>query len=204
MVMRRTGTAVRPKTTVTKAVSAPVTKTPRVRSLSNGTGKLDFGRFFSYATGVLTDTTFVLFFILSAYLCYDYNTGGNQSHIVKFVTNFVTQFSSFKSSKCTILNLILVIVPFIPAIFTVTPKNRFGAIACTFLYYVFVPERTVYEYLIHGAIIYLILRTNVRQYRMIGIVLLFLSYVMQFTLPLPTGATYKCNSTVSVPTVADS
>uniref|UniRef100_A0AAU8JN62 ORF3 n=1 Tax=Dezidougou virus TaxID=1170421 RepID=A0AAU8JN62_9VIRU len=197
MVMRRTGTAVRPKTTVTKTVSVPATKTPRPKTTPNGVGKLDFSRFFNYATGVLTDTTFVMFFILSAYLCYDYNTGGDKSHIVKFVTNFVTQFSSFKASKCTILNLILVAVPFIPAIFTVTPKNRFGAIACTFLYYVFVPERTVYEYLIHGAIIYLILRTNVRQYRMIGVVLLFLSYVMQFTLPLPTGAAYKCNSTAS-------
>ncbi|UUV42178.1 MAG: ORF3 [Kustavi negevirus] len=199
MVMRRTGMVVKPRTSETRTVVARRALTnvqsnvrSKVESLRTN---LDFSKFVSYATTVLTDTTFLMFFVLSAYLCYDYSTAGGKSHLVKFVTNFVTQFSSFKSNKCGILNLILVTVPFVPAILTVSPKNRFAAVASTALYYVFLPERTVYEYLIHGAIVYLILRTNNRQFRLIGIALLFLSYVMQFTVPLPTGTAFKCNAT---------
>nr|ACL37988.1 hypothetical protein [Ochlerotatus taeniorhynchus] len=81
---------------------------------------------------------------------------------------------------------------------TVQPSNRFLTLIGTMLYYVFVPERTVYEYLVHGVILYLILRTNNRQFRLIGVVLLFLTYVMQFALPLPTGQGYNCTTNTTV------
>ncbi|AYW01745.1 membrane-associated protein [Uxmal virus] len=199
MVLQRTGTVVNQRTMASPNV--PVPKKPTIKSRLaqiRDTSGFNFSKYFDYASSVLLDTTFVMFFILSAYLCFNYTTKGESSHLVKFVKNFVNHFPSFADSECTILGLILVAVPFIPAIFTVSASNRAGAVFCTIAYYVFVPERTVYEYLIHGAIVYLILRTNVKQFRVIGLVLLFLSYIMQFTVPLPSGKGYSvCNNTTA-------
>nr|AQM55506.1 hypothetical protein 3 [Wallerfield virus]AQM55509.1 hypothetical protein 3 [Wallerfield virus]AQM55512.1 hypothetical protein 3 [Wallerfield virus] len=198
MALQRTGTVVKPRAVAARTVSAPRTATVKAKlTRLRDSANLDFSKFFDYATNILTDTTFMVFFVLSAYLCFNYTTKGTSSMLVAFVDNFIKHFSSFSDSKCSILGMLLVGIPFAPAILTVNPKNRFGAILCTVLYYVFIPERTVYEYLVHGALVYLILRTSNKQFKLIGVGLLFLSYVMQFAIPLPSGDGYSCNVTKS-------
>nr|QIH12213.1 ORF3 [Bustos virus] len=193
MVLKRTGTVVRPVSTARRAVTAaPVKKA--VKRVKEFGSNLDFSKYFRYVTSVLSNTTFVLIFALSAFLCYNYTTKGETSHIVKFVSNFVTQFPSFKDSQCSIIGFLQVFVPFIPAVVSVRPSNRFATLVGVALYYVFVPERTVYEYLVHGIIMYLIVRTEVKSYRLIGFAMLFLSYIMQFALPLPSGEGYNCTT----------
>nr|UZH43541.1 hypothetical protein 3 [Feitosa virus]UZH43556.1 hypothetical protein 3 [Feitosa virus]UZH43571.1 hypothetical protein 3 [Feitosa virus] len=193
MVLPRNGTVVRPSRLPVPIASAqkPLPKSSKPITESE---KLDFSKYFDYVTSAVSNTTFVVCFFLSAYLCYNYTTQGESSYLVTFVVNLITKFVSLKSAKCDILNFVLVSVPFVPAIMTVSPKRRFGAIICTVLYYMFVPERTVYEYLIHGAIVYLILRTTNKQFQLIGYALLFLSYVMQFAIPLPSGTGYNCTT----------
>nr|AQM55292.1 hypothetical protein 3 [Biratnagar virus] len=193
MVLKRTGTVVRPTTTSRRAVVAAPLKRAANR-VKNFGSNLDFSKYFQYATSVLSNTTFLLIFAFSAFLCYNYTTKGEKSHIVKFVGNFVTQFPSFKDSECSILGFVQFFVPFIPAVVSVRPSNRVATLVGVALYYVFVPERTVYEYLVHGIIMYLILRTEVRAYRLIGFAMLFLSYIMQFALPLPSGDGHNCTS----------
>ncbi|AHX42601.1 ORF3 [Tanay virus] len=206
MVLKRTTVAAR-KVTSSKTAGRPVKVTEiRVtpkKTATKTSGKterkskdFDFSAYFDYTVKVLTNPSYVIFFVCAAYLCFNYMHEHSNSHLWTFVQNFVNKFTTFKTSACSILNMMLCFVPFIPAIVSVPSKNRSLTIICTIAYYMFIPERTPYEYLAHGIIVFLILKTNNQQYRMIGVALLFLTYIMQFVIPLPMpDVSYVCNGT---------
>nr|QHA33727.1 putative capsid protein [Atrato Nege-like virus 1] len=188
---------------VVKTVARARTQRPIVRSavgsvrakVSEKAQSIDFGRYYDYAFSSLTNTTFLVFFAMSAYLCYNFTHEQKKSYVFMFVKNFVKSFPAFKDSGCKMVTMVLAVVPFIPAFLNVQRRNRILVVVGVFIYYVFLPEKSVYEYLAHGILVYLILRTNNKGYRIIGFALLFLAYVMQFAIPLPTKAGYTCATT---------
>lgn len=156
---------------------------------------IDFTSYLEYVQRVLFNPTYILFFGFSAYLCFNYLHAHKKSHLWLFVEKFVKQFTSLADAKCSVLGVLLCFIPFLPVIVSVSPKQRTLAILCTFAYYVFIPEKSPYEYLAHGIIVFLILHTNNRGFRYLGVALLFLTYIMQFVFPLPTPKTpYTCKS----------
>nr|AFI24677.1 hypothetical protein 3 [Santana virus] len=215
MVLRRTGTVVLPNSMKPKTASAQKPKKSRFSDMElskvadylvskyngkggqmkkNGDADFNLERLFDYVYKTLSNVTFLMFFATAAYLCYNYTTSGEKSHLVVFANNLTSKFPSLNPSKCSILEFVLVLIPFAPAILSVDKKKRVPALVFTVLYYIFVPERTVYEYLIHGLIIYLIIKANDQKFKLIGFVALFLSYVMQFAIPLPSGTGYNCTA----------
>ncbi|AVH76847.1 ORF3 [Andrena haemorrhoa nege-like virus] len=184
------------RTTVQPVVVKPKGRLTSVRNkFRNSVKSFDLTSFYNYTLNVVSDPTFLLLYCLSIYICYDYSNSHDKSHIFKFTKNLVTTFPSLSASACAVYNWIVAFIPFLPVILTVPPKLRIPTFIGTILYYSFIPERTVYEYLIHSVCIYLFIRTRNRYFRILSLSLLFLSYVMQFAIPLPANSVLVCNST---------
>nr|UDL13951.1 MAG: virion membrane protein [Xiangshan martelli-like virus 1] len=162
--------------------------------IKNKLSSLNLSSYFNYVSNVLLDPTYLTFFALCTYLAFDYNNSNASSFIYVFVTNLIKNFPTLKSSGCSIVNSIIGLIPFVPSVILAKPNLRVPAAIGSFLYYRFIPERTVYEYLIHGIILYLILKTRNKNFRILGVSLLFLSYIMQFAIPLPASNPLVCNN----------
>ncbi|QOJ43138.1 ORF3 [Sandewavirus dungfly] len=158
----------------------------------------EFKKYFDYALSVMTDITFLMFFALSVYLCYDHSNNGKSSLIYKFVVNFVTSFPIFKKSLCKIYSLIVSLVPFIPVVISVPPYKRFTSVLMIFAYYFFLPEKSVFEYLVHSICMLLFVKTKITTFKIFSLVIFVVSYIMQFAIPLETGVQIKCSNNTLV------
>lgn len=187
--------AVRAKPPVPKmTVNKPNRFTVVRRRFRNTVQSLNLTAFYNYAVNILCNPTFLLFYSLAIYLCYDYSNSHSKSHIYKFTQNLVTSFPSLSTSACKLYNAFVSLVPFLPVILSVPARSRVATIVGTILYYNLIPERSVYEYLIHSLCIYLFIRTKNKYFRILSLSLLFISYIMQFAVPLPANSILVCNN----------
>lgn len=184
------------KTTVSRPRITPPPTIIKPGKKSTSSKGLDFSKYLDFAYNSVSTPAYILFFGLATYLCYNYLHAHSKSHLFLFVKNLGTQFPSLGKSGCSILKFMLCFIPFLPAMMSVTAKSRPHCFLIVWLYYVFIPERSPYEYLIHGLIVFLIMRTKNREYRILGCVLLFVTYIMQFAIPMPAASkTYTCADT---------
>ncbi|AXQ04822.1 ORF3 [Culex Biggie-like virus] len=185
----------RPRTTTVMTVPPPLPpRKPREESF-------DINSFFEFVVRCVSDTTFLVLFGLSMFLCFDYALSGADSKLVSFATSMSKRFPALLPAVCPIVELLIVAVPFLPSIIVSPKKRRPLVIFLAVAYYLFVPERTVFEYALHGLCAYCFVKTTNKQYKFVIFGAALLIYITQFTLPLTSSVDYNCkNATASAVT----
>lgn len=153
--------------------------------------------YFSYASGVLLNTEFLLYFIVAMFAIFNYHSMPENSYVTKIVSNIFSKASAY--DKCTYTTFIMAFIPFIPVILSVSSNMRILSAILCFAFYKFFPEKTYYEYLVFATCIYLAVKTKNKVYRFISIILLAFLYFIQFALPFPTDNTLTCRAPASKP-----
>ncbi|AIL49275.1 hypothetical protein 3 [Goutanap virus] len=157
----------------------------------------DLNSFFEFVVRCVSDSTFLILFSISMFLCFDFSLSGASSKLVSLATSISTKFPTLLPAVCPVVEFLLVAVPFAPSIL-VSPKNRRPlVIFMALLYFFFVPERTVFEYAFHGLCTYCFVKTTNKQYKFVILGIALLIYITQFTLPLSSSVDYKCKNSTS-------